>query len=147
MIDSLLDFLIFNISLTLTFVFLYNRIFYLLFNYPVSIFLRSYSFWLILLDLLIQRNIEFFTFIICRSIQVMVNFNFTTKLFNTLTILLGFILIICVIGSYAFYYFQYRKLGRYFLYNMYRFPSSYLLMIICDGIKPFLKGLVHAMLY
>ena len=30
---------------------------------------------------------------------------------------------------------------------MFRFPSSYALMIIVYGIKPFLKGTIHALLY
>ena len=36
---------------------------------------------------------------------------------------------------------------RYFLVNMFRFPSSYCLMMLCFGVRPFLKGVIHALLY
>lgn len=49
--------------------------------------------------------------------------------------------------SYFLYYCEYGKLARYFLANLFRFPSSYGLMIITYGIRPFLKGAIHGLLY
>ena len=63
------------------------------------------------------------------------------------SIVFMFILILVTICSYSGYYYQYGKLARYFLSNMYRFKSSYVLMTIVFGIKPFLKGFVHAMFF
>ena len=60
------------------------------------------------------------------------------------TILFMFIVLLTAITSYLFYYYRYEKLARYFLSNMYRFKSSYVLMTITFGLRPFLKGLVHA---
>ena len=71
LIDTTLDFFIFYTPLILVIVFLWNRIFYLLFNYEMSKFLRPYSFWLIIVDILIQNNIEFFVFLGYRSLEVM----------------------------------------------------------------------------
>ena len=48
---------------------------------------------------------------------------------------------------YGHYYAVYRKMARYFLVNMFRFPSSYYLMTLCFGVRPFLKGAIHALLY
>ena len=64
-------------------------------------------------------------------------------------ILLCFMLIVtgCTIASCWGYYYQYVKLARYFLSNMYRFKSSYVLMTITYGLRPFLKGLVHAVFF
>ena len=39
------------------------------------------------------------------------------------------------------------KLARYFLSNMYRFKTSYILMTVTFGVRPFLKGIVHALLF
>ena len=49
LLDNLMDFIVFSIPLTLALWFLYYRIFYCLFNYEVSKYLRAYSFCLILL--------------------------------------------------------------------------------------------------
>ena len=38
-------------------------------------------------------------------------------------------------------------MARYFLVNLFRFPSSYALMIIMYGLRPFFKGVVHAVLF
>ena len=77
----------------------------------------------------------------------MFSFNFSCKLFNAFSIIFLFITFICMTSSYTIYYHRYRKLARYFLANMYRFPSSYVLMTIVYGVKPFLKGVVHALFY
>ena len=42
---------------------------------------------------------------------------------------------------------KYKKLARYFLVNLYRFPKSYILMVIVYSIRPFLKGCIHSLLY
>ena len=51
------------------------------------------------------------------------------------------------VGCYFIYYCEYGKLARYFLVNLFRFPSSYVLMTIMYGFRPFLKGAIHAVLY
>ena len=65
----------------------------------------------------------------------------------TLGITIFFLVFLGSFTSYSIYYSEYGKLARYFLINMFRFPSSYYLMIVCYGIRPFLKGIVHALLY
>ena len=147
LISSTLDYLILSVPSMIIMVFLLNRIFYLLFNYEISKYIRPYSFWLILLDLTFQNNIEFFTFLSFRAIFTMFSFNFSTKALNAFSIIFLFITFICMTSSYTIYYHRYRKLARYFLANMYRFPSSYVLMTIVYGVKPFLKGVVHALFY
>lgn len=133
--------------LTLILVLLWNKVFYLLFNYRISSYLRPYSFWLIVADILIQNNIEFFTFLGLRSLDTMFSFNFSTKALNAFSIIFIFIIISCVAYSYLLYYYKYGKLARYFLVNMFRFRSSYVLMIITYGVRPFLKGVIHAMFF
>ena len=78
-IDSTMDFFVFFVPLTLVSVFLFNRIFYLLFNYEISKYLRPYSFLLIIFELLIQNNVEFFTFLSFRSMEISFSLNFTSK--------------------------------------------------------------------
>lgn len=147
LIDSTMDFLMFYIPFTLVTVFIWNRVFYLLINYRISLYLRPYSFWFIIADLLIQNNIEFFTFLSFRSVNTMFSYDISSKLMNIVPVIFLFIVFSYVVYSYLFYYYKYGIMARYFLVNMYRFQSSYVLMIVTFGVRPFLKGVVHAMLY
>ena len=104
LIDSTLDYFILYVPFTLVVVFLLNRLFYLLFNYEISKFLRSFAFWLILLELLIQNNIEFFTFVGFRALSTTLSEDFNEKVFNTLMIIFLFIVIFCTFSSYSIYY-------------------------------------------
>ena len=54
---------------------------------------------------------------------------------------------LAAVSSYFVYYSEYGKLARYFLVNLFRFPSSYTLMVIMYGIRPFCKGAIHALMY
>ena len=74
-------------------------------------------------------------------------FTYVEKWFSVLTFGVFFCTTFLSFSSYALYYSLYGKLARYFLVNMYRFPSSYALMIILYGVRPFLKGVVHALFY
>ena len=64
-----------------------------------------------------------------------------------LNILMFFLTLMTAFSSYIIYYSQYGRLGKYFLINMFRFPSSYMLMTVVHGIRPVLKGAIHALLY
>ena len=147
LLDNIFDYIVISVPLTLILWFIYYRAFYCLFEYEVSKYLRAYSFCLILFDLLIQGNIEYFTFLAIRALDVFFSFSVSSIFFSILTIFCAFIVFGCTICSYWTYYYQYHKLGRYFLSNMYRFKSSYVLMTITYGCRPFLKGLAHAMFF
>ena len=99
------------------------------------------------MEILIQRNIEFFTFLGFRNFKTMFHFDIASKLLVTLNMLMFFLTLIVTFHSYFHYYSEYGRLAKYFLANMFRFPSSYALMIIVYGLKPFAKGIIHAMLY
>ena len=99
------------------------------------------------MEILVQRNIEFFTFLGFRNFKTMFHFDIASKLLVALNLLMFFLTLIVTFHSYFHYYSEYGRLAKYFLANMFRFPSSYALMIIVYGLKPFAKGIIHAMLY
>ena len=68
-------------------------------------------------------------------------------LLQVLMMVMFFLVTLASFSIYLWYYQEYGKLARYFLVNMFRFPSSYGLMVIVYGAKPFLKGAIHALLY
>ena len=121
--------------------------FYCLFDYEISKYLRPYSFRLILIELLVQGNLEYFTFLGFRALQVFFSYSLTSTLLQVFTVLFMLIVILVTICSYLGYYYQYGKYARYFLSNMYRFPFSYVLMTFVFGFRPFFKGAVHAFLF
>ena len=79
--------------------------------------------------------------------QVMFSYSIASKCWNAFAICFAFAIVFCVFCSYQLYYDSYAKLARYFLSNMYRFKSSYILMTLTFGVRPFLKGIVHALLF
>ena len=146
-VSSTMDFFSFFVPLTVVMVVLLNRLFYCLFKYEISFWFRSYSFWWILFELLVHNNIEFFTFLAFRNFLTPFSFNMTSKMLQVLVILMFFFVSIGTFANYPYYYGYYGKLAKYFLCNMFRFRSSYYLMIITYGARPFLKGVIHALLY
>ena len=66
---------------------------------------------------------------------------------QVLMIVMFFLVLLAAFASYLWYYREYEKLARYFLVNMFRFPSSYKLMILLYGVRPFLKGTIHALMF
>ena len=75
------------------------------------------------------------------------SFDAPTAMLQVLMLAMFFFVVVGAFASYLLYYQEYGKLAKYFLVNMFRFPSSYTLMIIVYGVKPFLKGAVHALMY
>lgn len=146
-ISSTMDYFAFFVPLILVSVFLFYRVFYLLFKFEISKYLRPYSFKLIVFELLIQNNVQYFAFLGFRSLDTSFSTNFPFKLLIALGIIMLFFTLLASTMSYFIYYVQYSKLARYFLVNMFRFPSSYALMIVMYGIRPFMKGAAHAFLY
>ena len=104
MIGSMLEFFMFFTPYILVNTFLFNKLFYILFDYKVSQWFRPYSFWLILLELLVQNNLQFFTFLGFRNLLTMFSFSFSSKAINGFFILFTFAVFITTIISYFIYY-------------------------------------------
>ena len=102
---------------------------------------------LILFELLIQSNIEYFTFLGFRSLGTAFSLDFPSKCLIAFGIFMFFLSVLGMGCSYFIYFIQYRKLARYFLVNLFRFPSSYGLMMIIYGLRPFIKGAIHSLFY
>ena len=97
--------------------------------------------------MLVQGNIEYFTFLALRNFLTPFSFDIASKLLQVLVILMFFIVGLTTFASYSLYYYDYGKLAKYFLCNLFRFKSSYVLMTIMYGVRPLLKGTLHALLF
>ena len=142
-----MDYFVFFVPATLLLVFVFYRLFYCLFNYQISIFVRPYSFLWILLEVLVQGNIEYFIFLALRNFLTPFSVDIESKLLQILVILMFFLVALTAFCSYSLYYYDYRKLAKYFLCNLFRFKSSYVLMTIMYGVRPLIKGTLHALLF
>ena len=146
-IASTLDYFAFGLPMTVLLFIFFNRLFRCLFNYQISILFRPYSFWWTLFEILVVGNVQFFTFLTFRNFLTPFSIDLPSKLLQVLNILIFFIVIMATFASYSRYYTEYGKLAKYFLANMFRFKTSYVLMTISYGLRPFLKGVIHALLY
>ena len=90
---------------------------------------------------------EFFTFLAFRNSLTPYHFDLPTKLMQVLMMVMLFLVVLGAFSSYLWYYREYGKLARYFLVNMFRFPSSYRLMILLYGVRPFLRGAIHVLMF
>jgi hypothetical protein len=147
LLQNLMCFFAFFIPAALIVVLICRKVFFLLWDYRISKILRPYSFWLILLEIFVINNIEFFSFLGFRAWQVGFSFGIQSKILVGFSTLLFFITIFAAFGGYLLIYCRYGGLGKYFLLNMNNKTSSYVLMNLSYGIKPFVKGLVHSILF
>lgn len=94
-----------------------------------------------------MNHVEFLTFLAFRTFLTPFSFDVGSKSIIASIIIVYFLVLLLSFTSYKFYYVRYKKLAKYFLVNLYRFPKSYILMTILYGMRPFLKGCTHAFLY
>lgn len=72
--------------------------------------------------------------------------NFQDKLMMTFVIFFGFFLLVFCVSGYTLYFHFYAKLSSYFLDNLYRLHSSFLIVTTIYGVRPLLRGIMHAFL-
>ena len=102
-IASTLDYFAFGLPVTVLLFIIFNRLFWCLFDYEVSILFRPYSFWWILFEILVQGNIQFFTFLAFRNFLTPFSLDLPSKLLQLFTIFIFFIVFITTFLSYSHY--------------------------------------------
>ena len=103
-IKSTMDYFSFFVPAACIVLLVFNRIFYCLFDFEISKYLRPYAFKWILFEMLIQNNVEYFTFLGFRSLDTSFSFNFPTKNFLIIGILMLFLTVLGAVSSYMIYY-------------------------------------------
>ena len=94
-----------------------------------------------------MNHVEYLTFLAFRTFETAFSFNIKSKLIIASVCIVHFFVFLFAIIGYRLYYGQYKKLAKYFLINLKRFPKSYILMTIIYGVSPFVKGCIRAVLY
>lgn len=115
-----------------------NKIFYSLYDYQISSFLRLYSFWTQLFVIMFLQNIYILTVYSIVHISNLFSLDFIIHLLNSLILgIIGiiFIVIICLIPMTVYFY---GKLSKYFLYNLHPKRPAYIIMFVRYIVKPIL---------
>lgn len=122
-------------------------IFKVMFTRPISIIFRLYSFFWYLSEIILLANCDKITFLMFRNFQALFSFNFASKSVQSLFIVFSGLFFLQIVCLHFIYRINYNKLHRYFLSNMFRKRGSFQLSIIRFVFKPFVIGIVHAVLY
>ncbi len=126
---------------------IFNRLFYLLRNYRISVFLRIYSFWLQLLFLIIFSNSTTISFLFFEYTKLLFSFSTFFTIIHSLSLgIFGLFLIVSLSLLYMSYY-CYGPLSKYFLINMYRSKDAFTLTFILNCVRPIIESAIHSFLF
>ena len=146
--NTLLELTVVSLIKLLVFLLL-NRLFYCLFNYPISRFLRTYSFKIFLIEVLFLEDIQQLIFILLRNFTCL--FRIEGGVLSVFTavipISLGGLLLFCFLTLFPFQRSLHGKLSKYFLTNMYRVPGSLPLTCLLYAAKPILLSSIQALCF
>lgn len=107
------DFVMFSLPVIL-FLFLgLHTFFRLLFNYPISKFIRKYYFLGILLLLIFEGNIEEITFYIFAELKSFFTLTFKHKIFNVFILFAFFVVVLMCFDFYLLSKYHYRKKAKF----------------------------------
>ena len=99
------------------------------------------------LQILIEGNVSFFTYIFFRQSFVSFSFNFTDKVFLGLSILIFFLVFLIGICFYFIFNEKYEKKMGYFIYCYYRSFPSLIFITFRHFFRSFFKGVIHSTLH
>ena len=97
--------------------------------------------------MLLEGNIEYFTFLFLRQSGYFVSKDFSYKLHIIFTVLFYFVIFLYAIGFYFMSKYFMGKLSKYFLDNIFRINGCFLLMTLIYGVRPLSRGIIHALMY
>ena len=82
-------------------------LFFLLFNFKVSIFLRQYSFWPYLAIILMDGNLQFISYLVAFEFRYLFFADFPNKLLTVWVLSTFFAILVFAIGSYFLFRYMY----------------------------------------
>ena len=139
---------IFVVIPTLCISFVLRRVFLCFFEYKFSVHIRRYFFISCeLLQTLIEPNIAFLTYLLCRQSFLSFSFNFADKISLTVSLLLFFPVLIFACCFYFMFNRQLKKKFGYFIYCFKRCSPSMLYLTLRLILRGLLRGAIHGCLH
>ena len=141
-------FAVFMVPQTILLVFILKRVFHCVSAYGFSAYLRRFYFMgACVLQILLESNLSFFTYLFFRQMMVSFSFKAVDKAFLALSTVLFF----CIMVSVCCFYFMancaYKKGFGYFLYCFYRCFPSFVFLTCRYFVSGFAKGVIHSVLH
>ena len=146
--NTMLELLVISLIKIVVF-FILNRLFFCLFNYPISRFLRNYSFKIFLVEILIIEDIQQLIFIFIRNFFCFFKIE-SGAYYLVATIfplIMAGLILLCFFTLFPLQRYYYGKLSKYFLTNTYRIHGSLALNYILFIIKPIILSSIQALCY
>lgn len=141
-------FFLFLVPQTILMLFVLHRVFRCLSQYKVSVYFRRYFFLLAcVVQILVEDNISFFSYLFFQQTFVAFSFKFTDKLFIAASVSM-FLLV--VLAACCFYFLCneiYGKCFGYFIYCFYRIFPAFVFLTVRHFGRGLLRGAIHSCLH
>ena len=145
---SMFPCLVFLVPQTILSVFIFNRIFACIRTKKISVYVRRYFFVLpCVIQIVVEGNIPFFTYIFFRQTMVAFAFKFADKLFIAGAVVVFFAILMAASCFYFLSNYHYKKRFGYFIYCFYRCFPSMVFLTFRMFVRGFARGVIHSTLH
>lgn len=121
----------------------YRFIYKMLENYRLAVLLKKFSFWGIIILLLLEGNIEFFFFSFAADFQMSFAFTVTHKFMNLSTLIAAFLVLVLSTFGFMSFYLMYGGRSCQLYDNCSGSCASALYFLVVNGLLNVLRGLFH----
>ena len=123
------------------------RIFLCIKNFKWSVYLRRYCFTPNYVQIVLEPNISYFTYLFFNQTKNFFAFNFWDKISLAFSVVFMMIVLLCSICFFILVNEFYEKKSGYFLHNFYRTPKGILYATLRINIRGLIYGMLHSLLY
>jgi hypothetical protein len=125
---------------------LLRALFRVLSRFAVSQVLRKFDFWVYFVIILFEGNVQQFSFYLTAEMRAVFAFAWSHKLIKAFVVLFGFSLLLFSVCGYIISFTFYHKLNRYFSDNNKNNLSGNSFLILQNGLRNVILGVLHSML-
>jgi len=115
----------------------FRVMFFVLFNYRISLFLRQFSLWVFLFIMITDGNIQYLSYLFGFEMNHLFNFTFANKMSSVMVLILYFFLFIFSTCSFFLIRNYYGKLAKYLFDNAMTSHNGTLYLLAQIGYRAF----------
>lgn len=146
-IRSTITFLVLTLPQMGLFCLIMNKAFDIIREYRISILLRPYSFFPSFLEMTIEGNVGFFTYIFFNQMRMAFSFAYHDRLWLAFAVFSFFNVPIFVLSFYHFINLRYGKQAGYFIGNFYRTLPGLCFVTLRVLVRSCMQGAAHSLLH
>jgi hypothetical protein len=126
---------------------LLNRLFWCLQRFQVSQILRTYSFWLQYIVIVVLSDSTKLSFLSLNYLQMLFSFSINAKLIHAASIMMIGVLVIALLSLFFMSSYFYGDLCRYFLGNVYRIKYAMGYNFVRFSVRPLVEAALHVLFF